>query len=346
MNREQVKDFLNDVVASDVVIHISHNDLDGYGSTYVVEKYLKDRCMLIQDNTNYGEIIDKINELNISKSTKVIITDLNLSIVECEYLDNVCDNWMVVDHHITGQSSFIQYPSNYFLNITKCATQLIFECLSISNHLIDNTTHVKDLVNVVNTYDMWKKEDSSNFKKGMLLSYYVFNNPFEDKQLKHQYNTWMFDKIGNFLLEYGVQETELQYQRMYRFWMQNLENEDFLRDNELPSNIKVALLHTNIIKKYMVDSTDEYIIYSGISSKVTQYVFDRLLQQEEFKNKVLINMSVKENRVNCSFRDIIGNSSKFATRAGGGGHKFASGASFKLDINENALDKLLELISD
>ena len=339
MNKEQAVNFINDIKPSDVIVHLSHIDLDGYGASYIVKQHLT-KCLLIQANTNYGEIIEKLKEMNVNKSVKVIITDLNLTLQECEELNDMTNDWIVVDHHGTGQDSFKAFEDNYLLDTEQCATKLIFDILHDSNFA--TPPHLSELSRLIDTYDMWRKENDILFKKGMLLTKYIYNMPFEADSLKLIYTEWLFDKIAPFLLEYGVQECEIQYQRMFLFWLSNIRDDEFARDVNLPSNIKCALMHLEGIEKYIVHNNKNYVIFSGLTTKVTQYAFDELFKREDYKNKVLINFN-QENG-NVAFRSINNQSSVLAKKCGGGGHPNAAGCRLKITDKENALQQLIFLI--
>lgn len=340
MNKEQAINFINDIKPSDIVAHLSHNDLDGYGSSYVVKQHLD--SILVQANTNYGEIISTLKEMNVNKSVKVIITDLNLTLDECKELDNMTDNWIIVDHHGTGLDSFTTFGDNYFLDTEQCATKLIFDILHESN--FTTLPHLSELATLIDTYDMWRKENDILFKKGMLMSNYIHSMPFETNSLKLTYVEWLFDKIVPFVLEYGVQECEIQYQRMFLFWLSNIRNDEFARDSNLPANIKCALMHLDIIDQYIEHNGTSYIIFSGLTSKVTQYIFDELFKDFDYKDIVLINLNPKNG--NVSFRSINNQASVLASKCGGGGHPNAGGCRLNLNDEETALEQLISLIEN
>jgi len=235
MNKKKVIEFINNIKSTDKVIHLSHNDMDGFGSSYMVKKYLD--CNLIQGNTDYGKILSKLEELGIEKNDKVIITDLNLTIAECNLLNSTTTNWMVIDHHITGESSAKLFNNNYYLNTEYCATYLIPE--------------------LVNAYDLWHKE-SLLFKKGMLLSYYIHSMLFEFNNLQLKYTEWLFDNIAVLLLISDVENTELNYNKLFRHWIMNINDSETIKDNFLPTNIKCAIMHVDGIEKYIVHSTPKF----------------------------------------------------------------------------------------
>jgi len=77
------------------IYHLSHTDLDGYGAQYITNFYFKDVKFL---NSNYGrEIDDKfaqiLAEIGASNDDKniILITDLNLTLAQCESFTEMID---------------------------------------------------------------------------------------------------------------------------------------------------------------------------------------------------------------------------------------------------------------
>lgn len=334
---EKLKTFSTDRL----LVHLSHNDMDGYGATYVVNTFFFDRLM-IQDNTNYGEIISKLKEIGLSKNSNLLITDINLTLEEAKWIDENSNDWCVIDHHGTGADGAdvaAEYPNNYFLDTTRCGTLLTFHTLN-SFAYNEGVLQLEDVCDMINAYDIYKTE-SPLFRKGMLLANYVKANQFQFKTLTHNYMEFVFEEVAPFLLDYGVQETEIQYPRMFLRYLKRLNNDanGIIKDQELiPSNVQVAMLHEPLIRTKITFQNDEIVVFENVSTSITQYV-NELLFNAEFGNKVLINLNKKGW---VAFRSINEESSKFAVKAGGGGHENASGANLKLKDDEVPLDILLE----
>ncbi len=347
-NKSNVINWLNNLEKHDVVVHLSHIDLDGYSSTYIVKKYIKDSVLnLIQDNTNYGEIISKLKELNVVKNIKVLITDLNLTLEESEELDNLCDSWCIIDHHVTGHESADKYQ-NYFLSTSHCATALthsLFNQSTLQKNLsVEEIKKLDTIADLVNTYDLWNKTDIVKFRKGIFVSDLIFNTPFEIKELRYEFLQFVMTEIIPFIMENGVKETSIHYTRLFMFWLNNSHDLEFLRDDTLPNLVKVALLHIKYIDRCQEYKSDEYIIYSNISTKVTQYLFDEMFKQDDMKDKVLINLNEKTGSV--AFRSINEKANVLAKKAGGGGHPNAGGAKLVMENNTPYLDILLKKLKE
>jgi len=343
MKKNEAINFLNELSQTDNILHISHNDLDGYASTYILNKYLDSRVSTLnQGNTNYGEIISKIDDMLIFKDTTVIITDLNLTLEECEFLDSNVKSWIVIDHHKTGIDSFEAYPRNYYLDWENCATQLLYTLFDESRYTSDKDLF--RLAEIVDTYDLWKKFKGVDFNYGMLLSLYIYNNPFEVPELKLGYSNWILDKVFDYLISYGISNTELIYPKLFAEQIAVVNTEDFITDNNLPMSIKTALMHVKHLDAYIIYEDNDVAVFTGITTKVTQYAFDKMFDKKHYQNKVLINFNPENG--NTAFRSRNERSSIYAQLCGGGGHPNASGARLKEIPDETLTQTLLKILKD
>ena len=323
-----------------LLVHVSHNDMDGFGSTHVVNKFMPERLM-IQDNTNYGEIISKLTEIGYGQNINLLITDINLTMEEAQFIDENYNDWCVIDHHGTGQAVAEAYSLNYFLDTGSCGTLQTFDALNSFEYNED--INLEDVCVLINAYDIYLT-DSPLFRKGMLLANYVKSNSFQFKTLTHNYMTFLFDEVANFILEHGVQETEIQYQRLFLNYLKTLNSKanGIVKEPELiPSNVQVAMLHEPLIRNKITFANDKFVIFENVSTSITQYV-NELLFEKEFANKVLINLNKKGF---VAFRSINEQASKYAVLAGGGGHPNAGGANLNLEKDEDGRLKLLGLIN-
>ena len=136
-----------------MILHISHNDLDGVTCGALTKKFIKD-----VDNMfcNYNEIDAILEEVSLRKYDQILITDmsptqrgLNQVLGEIEVL--------VIDHHET--SSWIKDVTTTIHDISRSATLLTLEWLRDSGY---DVSDYQELAECVNDYDMWhlKREDS------------------------------------------------------------------------------------------------------------------------------------------------------------------------------------------
>ena len=168
----------------DKVYHLSHIDLDGYSCQLITQRVFENIEFF---NSNYGEeieerlnqIIEQIKKSN-EKNILILITDLNLSVEQCnfleeeinsiEYLESKNIELLLLDHHKTGEDIAKQFDW-YKLDITKSATLLTYEYFKDSGKIED----LKFYVECVNAYDIWLQEQKERFEIGKVLARYVIS---------------------------------------------------------------------------------------------------------------------------------------------------------------------------
>ena len=147
--------------------HLSHIDLDGFSaqllSTYFFQKYHF-------YNSNYGEeilirvdsIFEDIKHHN-EEEILVLITDVNLTIEQCGYIENKLYDTnnvklQLLDHHITGSESAKAYDW-YHLDDTKSATKITYEYLLKHFTPHSDISSLDKFVQGVNAADIWLEGD-------------------------------------------------------------------------------------------------------------------------------------------------------------------------------------------
>lgn len=182
------------------VHHLSHTDLDGYGCQLVSSLFFKKITFY---NANYGkEVTAKIHEIisNITASRRqkflYLISDLNLSPVECDLLERSIGalrkrgksiELLLLDHHASGSECAAQYDW-YKLDNNYCATTAVLAHLKATypNHLKPaESKWLEPLVKVIDSIDLWHDQDEG-FELGKVLMRMIV----ETKEL----NRYMFDK--------------------------------------------------------------------------------------------------------------------------------------------------------
>ncbi|MBC7196849.1 MAG: phosphoesterase, partial [Deferribacterales bacterium] len=81
-----------------MILHVTHNDLDGAGCAVLIKKYLD-----VADTVylNYDEI-DNYLIKNYNNFNKIIITDLSPTIETAKFLTNYVELFFI-DHHKTSE---------------------------------------------------------------------------------------------------------------------------------------------------------------------------------------------------------------------------------------------------
>lgn len=149
------------------IYHLSHTDLDGYACQYVLSTYFKD-CAFF--NSNYGReinenfylIMDQIHkdfESGAIKKAFILISDLNLSLAQCEEFSQLVKDknikLLLIDHHQSGLECALKYEW-YLLDERSCATKLVYTFFS---RLFKEDAALERFVSVVNAIDIWLKEE-------------------------------------------------------------------------------------------------------------------------------------------------------------------------------------------
>lgn len=192
------------------VYHLSHIDLDGYGCQLVSQHFFKhihfynanygkevlSRINAILNdisNTNYSQLEEKFNIKTPSKIL-ILITDLNLNIQECRYLQERVHEMtlsgknieiLLLDHHISGEESAKSYHW-YFLDTNRSGTKITYETLKQKYPLKNpqDDSWLTPMVNMINSVDIWK-ENEFGFEFGKVAMSMISNS--------NELNRFMFD---------------------------------------------------------------------------------------------------------------------------------------------------------
>lgn len=143
-----------------MILHITHNDLDGAGCSVLMKKFLEPDFTVY---LNYDEI-DNFIINNSHKYHKIIITDLSPSLEVAKFLVESVDV-LFIDHHITSEHLVEYFDS--FHDTTKSGTLLTFEWLMENNFKCGS---YRTFAESVNDYDMWHLRIADSLKLNMLFS--------------------------------------------------------------------------------------------------------------------------------------------------------------------------------
>ncbi|MGA1846107.1 DHH family phosphoesterase [Deferribacter abyssi] len=171
-----------------MILHITHNDLDGAGCGIIVKKALHktDTYYL-----NYDEVDEFLIKSYVNYD-KIIITDVVPSKDVFDLIRRERDV-LLIDHHKTTLH-FRKYKG-VIHSMEKCATLLTYEWLINEGYEISN---YEDFVKLVNDYDIWILDDRRSLDLNMLFYLYGLER-FVDRFLKKP--SVDFEDKENFLLE-------------------------------------------------------------------------------------------------------------------------------------------------
>lgn len=143
-----------------LILHISHNDLDGVTCGALTKRFLKD-----VDNIfcNYGEIDDILEEISLRKYDQILITDMSPGKAGLKFILGEIEV-LLIDHH--ESSSWMKEIVPAVHDISKSATLLTYEWLADQG--IDVSSY-KNLAECVNDYDMWHLKRKDSLQMNMLF---------------------------------------------------------------------------------------------------------------------------------------------------------------------------------
>ncbi|WP_200762337.1 DHH family phosphoesterase [Nitrosophilus alvini] len=318
------------------IYHLSHTDLDGYCCQLLTKEIFNNIEFL---NANYGEevgirleyIIKNIKES--STKTKILITDLNLTLEEAEFLHKEVENLnssgkevklQLLDHHATGLDSAENF-NWYHLDVTKSATLITYKYL-IENYAAKNLTKYLQLVEAVNAVDLWlQKHELFEFGKVCMrlvdeakeINRNLF--PSENAEYKHYVIKTAADYIGK--EEAHIKLDDNLYKIKKSFFRK--DKNDTL-DNMVTAYI-VSLLNTKKDEMTIYYKNNKGILTYSIGN--TSIIGNEFLTQNP-DYSFFMNVSARGSfslRANNKM-DV----SKMAEElAGGGGHPNASGGRIK-----------------
>lgn len=316
------------------IISLSHTDLDGYGSQYVIDKALSGMKNIEYLNADYHELTDYLNMIDsrmLGKNTLLLVTDLNFNDEQIEICNKMINRGMtviVIDHHIT-KSELANNAPWYFVDPSYCATYWTYKHFS----KYYPNAEVEKIAEKINIYDTWIKEEHEQFWKTSLVSNVVFDNHFEVPSIRREYNFYMIENLFNVLEHCTTEEAELSY-------INGLTNEfllsygkefniEQLSDANIPLSTKCALTTLSRMDDYLVgeivtNTAGTIKVYNQISSKTSQYCFDAMFDDESNLDKVLVKVNHKGG---LSIRSRNEKASLIASRLNGGGHANAAGGS-------------------
>lgn len=322
------------------VHHLSHIDLDGYGSQFVARKCFSN---IIFYNANYGKEVEvRLNamlnniKLSSSKNFLILITDLNLNLNEAQFLQDEVNllnmrglkvRLMLLDHHITGKDCAEAYEW-YHLDSSICASKITFQRLQ-KDFGIKDSTRLEKFVEMINSADTWQESgygfEFGKVAMGMIAQSKEFSK-FMFDDYDREFKLSMLEKAQDYLLD--------STNNLKEMGNVNLDNNIFLFKKEILGGDKetqtmeeiLSLKQASILSKnkakysIMLDSKLGILTYGigGIS--------------------ILANLFLKQNSEFCFFMD-IGLRGSVSLRANGecdvsaiakeyfngGGHKNASG---------------------
>lgn len=330
------------------IYHLSHTDLDGYGSQYMT-KFLGsvNDIEIIYFNAGYDQVTAKIKEvfselLKNNVYSLFLITDLSLNEELAKKINNFKKgnkhlnfDVQVLDHHKTGMS-VAEQNDWYLFDNDKCGASLTAEFVNGLHDNEDLKTHLVKIGNFIQAHDLWEK-DNDCFGAANLLSDVIFNLYFPDFLDKRRFLfNYIFLFTDAFFVLKNVDDLEIAKpfiltEAINLSYSLSIEDKLFMADKNIGSLYKLYYIHAKMYSQ--IQDQFETLIINGFKCKVFFEVNSGFFQY--FSHYYLENnsdmdfvFSIKKNG-HASFRSVkeidVG---KIAESFGGGGHLHAAACKF------------------
>ena len=229
------------MLVSDRIIHISHNDLDGYASQFAVSRAFYNVAYF---NGNYHELDNLIAaalkqiklEILANQAPKLLlITDVNLKAETCNHLQKQLQklpikvDLQLLDHHATGKDCAERFEW-YHLDTRYCATRLTYQWLKpwLTKELDVYLDAFSDLVNVT---DLWLQDDD-RFNMANFMADIIFQKPLVIEEMQEAHRNYLFYCLFRIFAAYQNGDSLESIERnLYDFQL------DFLQENHIDTSI-------------------------------------------------------------------------------------------------------------
>ena len=301
------------------VVHLSHTDLDGSGCqilTYNTFSYIKNFNSTYGNITKNLKIIDE--HLDNNSYDMVFITDLSFTEDDFKLLYKITKKhkdleFIYIDHH-PYDYDINQYKTDNFKILVSdkySATKLTYKFLNKFYQTNDNSNkEITLLVEYINSFDIWLKDDDKYFKGGLVYNEIFWNY----RQLR------FFNKFKHYPHKLNNKEKELfrtLMKKKTKLYDKCIKNKRlFTFNNKRIFVIFLDEFGSHITLDYPNYST--YIIvrsYGGMSIRIDPKFEDN----GKFKDNLVENIVKLDEILNV------------------GGHNLAIGVTFKKCENSNQL---------
>jgi hypothetical protein len=345
----------------DIILHLSHTDLDGYGSQYVMNfiKTIKNLNIEYFNVNNYNEtekIFKSIFKLILNqysnKKILLLITDLSIKENIAKRMNNFIKGnnidltYQVLDHHKTGLD-ISKENEWYKIDTNKCGTSLTVDfILENSNINKEITNYLKFIGNFIESHDLWKKDDlffhHSNFLADLIYNFYFIDNLNDDKRqfifnYIYIFTGSIIDNKNIKLIELEMKLPEILNKVLILLNLDKtiINNPSIRTLNKLIYFQSLKYKRTEESKEILTLNNDiKFIVVHNFNSSFFQY-FSHYYLEDNRKIDFIINI---KNNGSMSFRTIKKNIDveKIAKifDKNGGGHKEAAGCKIKFQ-NKN-----------
>ena len=352
------------------IIHLSHNDLDGYGCQYLTNLLYKNVTFF---NTSYFDVDKNVNnifKLILDKQNdKVLflITDVNIDVKTENKINNFRNgnknlnyDVQVIDHHKTGQDIADRNLDWYSLDTSRCATYLVGQWLLDNNPDINlsKKKYIKFIMEFIDSHDRWL-EDHKYHHKANLVSGFIFNKIkyptlFKDYEREHFF-FFLKEAFKYFSNENStIYDFENNQVILLLSYLEDKLDKNIFEDKNICYEHKLYKYFTKLYTKmntqtFEIKNIDnvnyKFKLFYELDSNVFQYLSHYYLNENSDKVDFFLNVKSKGS---LSFRskgniDVEGLAKNYFN---GGGHLNAAGGSIKLEPNQkfHSLSDVIEIL--
>lgn len=312
------------------IYHLSHTDLDGYACQYITNFYFKNINFY---NSNYGKEINENFVAILSDIEKdgenealLLISDLNLSLVQCEEFEKICKEkkvkLLLLDHHQSGAECMQKYEW-YLLDSSRCAAKIVYDFFS---KICFKDEDLERFVSVVNAVDIWLKDDKY-FELGKVFLGLITGAKEINRVMFQKENVlYMF-----FLLDRARKFIEKENAHILLDNAVHFIKKDFFLKNWTDDTL-ANLLSRFVVEKLSLMKEEFVIYYENYKGILSSNIGNTSIIGNDFlvKNPDFDFFIDVSSRKTLSFRanDKVDVSLMAKKLVGGGGHKNASGGLF------------------
>ncbi len=328
------------------VFNLTHTDMDGWISAYMVEHFFEDVHLFAADYWTIDKDIDLMIQAIMTNDSKnnsniIIVTDLNITERQLLILEEF-HTVVVLDHHITGEPAALLH-NNYLLDDTRSAALITYDTLSEAFNYSEQKLQM--LAQAVSIYDIWQIHQYPQIHSRMIFFAGKFKETWNicngNYTLIEQY-TDILAKMITYSIDYieePIYTIEIDYITKMHRWLKemyfhtdNNEQKKLLTNTNYPTDIRLLALHYGtFIQKAEIIEIDgiRLFVFSDINSKLFQYISNWQFQDpnNNFENVIMLNHNTISGSVALRSKEL--DTTPYAKQLGGGGHKCSSGASFK-----------------
>lgn len=235
-----------------MILHITHNDMDGAGCAILVKKCFEN---VHTAYLNYHEVDEYIKE-NYRMYDRIIISDVTPSIGTIETLKNKC-NLFVIDHHKTSEK--LKKFDFTIHDLSKSATLLTFDWLLGEGH---NVEAYRGMAECINDYDIWLMERADSLTMNIMFTLFGIGR-FVNRFLENPSDS--FTETEQILLD-------IEKENQDKYIQQAANNTHFFRDNRgRETAVVFAERYNSELGNHMIveENLDYIIIINAQKDKVS-----------------------------------------------------------------------------